>query len=343
MTNSEVSTREKRILYLVIDNYIKTGEPVGSSCLVSKYRLPWSPATVRSVMFELMDKNYLVQPHISAGRVPTEKGIRIYINSLLDQKKLPKSKRTVIKRRYKQLDGTLNEVIYETSIMLSDISNCTGLATLPSTRSMKIKSTKLIRIADRKVLVIIVFDNGMIDQRMIRLSGKIPDGMLRKLSDYVNKLTMALTLDEVESIVIDKLKHERRIYREFLERVVKFSTGKFDERLKSAVYIKGHPSIFDNYSLNNPEGLKDLFRALEEKSFLVEILGKAMNEDSTIVFLGAENGVPAGYSVIAAPYGTNKNLGTLGVLGPLHMDYGQIVPLVDYTAKIVSNIVGTGG
>ncbi|MBI4228532.1 MAG: hypothetical protein HY693_02295, partial [Deltaproteobacteria bacterium] len=180
-------------------------------------------------------------------------------------------------------------------------------------------------------------------QRMIRLSRKIPDVVLRKLSDYVNKLTMALTLDEVESIVIDKLKHERQIYREFLERVVKFCTNKFDERLKSGVYIKGHPSIFDHYSLNNPEGLKDLFKALEEESFLVEILGKAMNEDSTIVFLGPENGVPAGYSVIAAPYGTNKSLGTLGVLGPLRMDYSQIIPLVDYTAKIVSKIVSTGG
>ncbi len=315
MTNLEVSEREKRILYSVIDNYIKTGEPVGSSCLVSRYQLPWSPATIRSVMFDLMDKQYLVQPHISAGRIPTEKGIRIYINSILNQRELPRSKRTVIRRRYRQLDGTFNEVIYETSIMLSDISNCTGLATLPSTRAMKIKSTKLVKIAEKKVLVIIVFENGMIDQRMIGLSRKVPEGMLRKLSDYVNKLTMALTLDEVDSIVIDKLKHESKIYREFLERVMKFWTRKYDKGLKSGVFIKGHPSIF----------------------------GKAMNENSTIVFLGAENGVPAGYSVIAAPYGTNKNLGTLGVLGPLRMDYAQIVPLVDYTAKIVSKIVSTGG
>jgi heat-inducible transcriptional repressor len=343
MTNLEVSEREKRILYSVIDNYIKTGEPVGSSCLLSKYQLPWSPATIRSVMFDLMDKQYLVQPHISAGRIPTEKGIRIYINSILNQRELPRSKRTVIRRRYRQLDGTFNEVIYETSIMLSDISNCTGLATLPSTRSMKIKSTKLVKIAEKKVLVIIVFENGMIDQRMIRLSRKVPEGMLRKLSDYVNKLTMALTLNEVDSIVIDKLKHESKIYREFLERVMKFWAGKYDKGLKSGVFIKGNPSIFDNYRLNNPDGLKALLRALEEKSFLVEILGKAMNENSTIVFLGAENGVPAGYSVIAAPYGANKNLGTLGVLGPLRMDYAQIVPLVDYTAKIVSKIVSTGG
>jgi heat-inducible transcriptional repressor len=343
MTNSEVSAREKTILYSVIDNFIKTGEPVGSSYLVSKYQLPWSPATVRSVMFDLMDKQYLVQPHISAGRVPTEKGIRMYIDSLLNQKELPRSKRTIIKRRYRQLDGTFNEVIYETSKMLSDISNCAGLATLPSTRSIKIKSTKLIKIAERKVLVIIVFENGMIDQRMIRLSRKVPDGMLRQLSDYVNKLTTALTLDEVETIVIYKLKHERKIHREFLERVMKFWGGTSDKGLKSSVYIKGHPSIFDNYSLNNPKALKDLLRAIEEKSFLVEILGKAMKEDSAIVFLGAENGVPAGYSVIAAPYGTNKNLGSLGVLGPLYMDYAQIVPLVDYTAKLVSKIVSTGG
>lgn len=343
MTRSGLSIREKRILHLIIDHYIKTGEPVGSSFLVSRYHLPWSPATVRSVMFELMDKNYLVQPHVSAGRVPTEEGIKIYIDSLVDPKQLPKSKRSIILERYRRLDGSFEEIIYQTTIMLSDISNCAGLATLPSIRQIKIRSTKLVGIADKKVLVIIVFDNGMVDQRMIKLQRKIPEGLLRKLSDYLNKLTVALTLDEVESIVIHKLKHERRMYREFVERVVKFCTEKVDERLKGGVYVKGHPSIFDNYGPNSAVVLRDLFKALEEKSFLVEILGKAMNEDSTIVFLGAQNGLPAGYSVIAAPYGTNKSRGTLGVLGPMHMDYAQIIPLVDYTAKIVSKIAETGG
>jgi len=343
MVNMELSERAKKILNIVIDNYIKTGEPVGSSTLVTKYQLPWSTATVRSVMSELMDNNYLFQPHVSAGRAPTEKGIRYYIDSLLYPRQLPEATRVVIRKRYEQLDGTFDEIIYETSIMLSDISNCAGLASLPSTRQMKIKSTELIKLSDKKVLVMFVFEGGMTEQRLIRLNRSIPKDVLRRLSDYINKLTCGLNLVEVETIIIDKLRHEKQMYREFLEGFLKNSTKVIEQKPQSSVFIKGQSIIFDNYRLSNPEGLRKLFKALDEKSFLLEILGKAMKENSTFVFLGSENGVPEGYSLIAAPYGTNKNLGTLGVLGPLHMDYSEIIPLVDYTARIVSKIVSEGG
>ncbi|MDA2920605.1 heat-inducible transcriptional repressor HrcA [Desulfobacterota bacterium AH_259_B03_O07] len=342
MLNIELTERAKKILNLVIDNYIKTGEPVGSSTLVSNYQLPWSPATVRSVLSELMDNDYLYQPHVSAGRAPTEKGIKYYIDSLLFPQQLSEAKRIVITKRYQQLDGTFDEIIYETSIMLSDISNCAGLATLPSTRQIKIKSTELIKLADKKVLVMFVFEGGMTEQRLIRLNRSIPKDMLRRLSDYINKLTFALTLAEVETIIIDKLKYEKQLYREFLQGFLNHSSKVTEQHPQSSVFIKGQNIIFDNYTHSNPDGLRELIKAFDEKSFLLEILGKAVKENSTIVFLGSENGVPEGYSLIAAPYGTSKSLGTLGVFGPLHMDYSQIIPLVDYTAKLVSKIVSEG-
>ena len=343
MYKLDLSNREKRILNIVIENYIKQGEPIGSASLVANYNLPWSSATVRSAMFRLMEMGYLVQPHVSAGRIPTEKGMRVYIDSLHNSTQLPKSKISFIKSRYNQINGTFDEVIYETSIMLSDISRCAGLATLPRTRFMKIKSTELIKIEDKKILVIIVFEGGMIEQRVIKLDRTIPKDTLLKLSDYLNKLTVALTLEQVESVLFDKLKNEKQIYRNFIETLINLSSKSLDERLKSGVFINGQKSFFEYFGSINSDSLKELFKAFEEKSFLLEILEKTMREESTRVYIGLENGVPKGYSVIAAPYGTSRTLGTLGVLGPINMDYAKIIPLVSYIASVVSDIASKGG
>jgi len=338
-----LSDREKSILNIVIENYIRQGKPIGSASLVENYNLPWSSATVRSVMFSLMEKGYLVQPHVSAGRIPTERGMRFYIDSLLNPTQLSKSKISFIKARFNNINGTFDEVIYETSIMLSDFSRCAGLATLPRTRVMKIKSTELIKIEEKKVLVIIVFEGGMIEQRVIKLDRNIPKDTLQNLSDYLNKLTFALTLEQVESILFKKLKNEKQIYRDFIESLVNLKVRSSEERLKSSVFINGQKSFFEYFGSLNPDSLKELFKAFEEKSFLLEILEKTMREDSTRVYIGLENGVPRGYSVIAAPYGTSQTLGTLGVLGPINMDYAKIIPLVNYTASLVSEIASEGG
>lgn len=339
MSTVKISERGKRILRLVIDYYIKTEEPVGSYALVESYGLPWSPATVRSTMAELMDHGYLAQPHLSAGRVPSEKGIRFYIDFLLYPRQLSQEKRVLIRKRYERTEGTLDDVIQETSRMLSDISHCTGLATLLSARFMKIKSAELVEIGDKKVLVIIVFEGGMTEKTLIKIDRKIPKDMLQRMSRYFSELAVGLTLDEVRALVISDLKFEKQLYDELIQSVIRFSRRIFEQSVQSNIYIKGQTSIFENSERTSPEHLRELFRAFEEKSVLVDILDKAMKKEGTGVFVGSENGVMEGYSLIAAPYGSGRKLGTLGVLGPISMDYSRIIPLVDYTARVVSEII----
>ncbi len=339
MSEIKLSERGKRILPLIIDYYIKTGQPIGSSALVENYSLPWSSATVRSAMSELMDKGYLVQPHVSAGRIPAEKGIKFYVDSLPYPNELSEGKRGVIRRRYKKIGGTIDEVMYETSSMLSDISHCAGLATVPSTRFMKIKSAKLVKLGDKKVLVIIVFERGLTEKTVVRLNRQIPKELFYRMRDYLNKLAVGFTLDEVRSLLVDKVRDQDRTYREFIESVIRFSSKVFERNSNSEVYLKGQTSFFDNSHFNNFDDLKELFRAFDEKQFLVDILDKVMKGDGTKVFVGSQNGVMEGYSLVAAPYGRDKRLGTLGVLGPMRMDYSQIIPLVEYTARIVTKIV----
>ncbi len=334
-----LSEREKQILRLVIGYYIKTGEPIGSDALVEGYDLPWSPATVRSTMAELMNEGYLAQPHLSAGRVPTEKGIRFYIDFLLYPQQLSHWERVIIKKRYEQTEGTLDEVMQETSRVLSDISHCTGLVTLLSARFMKIKSAELVKLGDKKVLVIVVFEGGMTEKTLIKMDKEIPKDMLERMSRYLSELAVGITLDEVRDLVLDDLNCEKRFYDDLILNFIRFSRRIFEQRVQSNIYIKGQTSIFENSERTSPDRFRELFRAFEEKSVLINILNKAMEEEGTGVFVGSENGVIEGYSLVAAPYGGGRKLGMLGVFGPIRMDYSRIIPLVDYTARVVSEII----
>jgi heat-inducible transcriptional repressor len=334
-----LSERGKQILRLVIGYYIKTGEPIGSDTLVGGYDLPWSPATVRSTMAELMNEGYLAQPHLSAGRVPTEKGIRFYIDFLLYPRQLSQGERVIIKKRYEQAEGTLDEVMQETSRMLSDISHCAGLVTLKSPRFMKINSAELVKLGDKKVLVIVVFEGGMTEKTLIKMDKEIPKDMLQRISRYLSELAVGFTLDEVRDLVLDDLKCEKQFYDDLILNVIRFSRRIFEQRVQSNIYIKGQTSIFENSERASPDRFRELFRAFEEKSVLIDILNRAMEEEGTGVFVGSENGVMEGYSLVAAPYGGDRKLGTLGVFGPIRMDYSRIIPLVDYTARVVSEII----
>lgn len=342
MNTETLSERGKRVLNLIVNHHIKTGEAIGSNALVKSYGLPWSPATVRTTMGDLMNDGYLAQPHVSAGRIPSEKGIRFYVDSLLYPQKLSKKNRVVIRKHYENIEGTLDEVMHETSKMLSDISQFAGLVMLPRARLMKIKSTELIRMGDKKVLFIIVFEGGMTDKTLIRMTREAPDDMLKRLSSYLNELTVGLTLDELRILVLDRLKSERRLYHELVLDLLRFSRKIYEQKVQSDIYIKGQTSILENSKWTPPERLRKLLKAFEEKSVLVDILDKAMNGEGTRVFVGSEIGMVEGYSLVAAPYGGGRKLGTLGVLGPIRMDYSKIIPLVDYTARVVSEIIAGG-
>src|SRR3990170_720315 len=202
---------------------------------------------------------------------------------------LSEKKRGVIRRRYERIEGTLDEVMHETSKMLSDISRCAGLVMLPRARLMNIKSTELIKLGDKKVLFIIVFEGGLTEKTLIRINRKI-----------------------------------------------------YEQKIHTDIYIKGQTSILENLKWTPPERLRKLLKAFEEKSVLVDILDKAMKGEGTRVFVGSEIGIMEGYSLVAAPYGGGRKLGTLGVLGPIRMDYSKIIPLVDYTARVLSEIIAGG-
>jgi len=341
MTVSKITIRAKRILKLIVHNYIQTGKTTSSFALVKKYDLPWSSATVRSTMSELMDDNFVSQPHKSAGRVPTELGMRFYIDYLLSTHELPNEKRNDILNRYNAIEGTIDEVLQATSTMLCDISHCAGLATAPAAQFMKIKSAELVKLGETAVLVVFIFEGGLTEKTFVKLEKRVKYDILEKASNYLNDIAVGLTLEEVSTKVVNQIRNERKYFKLLIQKILE-SYNSLYKNFKTDVYIMGKTSILTVSEIDDPARLQELIKALDEKEFLAGILDNALDGGRAGVLIGGENGVMEGYSLVAAPYGSDKRLGTLGVLGPIRMNYSQIIPLVNYTASLLSKLIGEG-
>lgn len=340
----KLSAKEESVFEAVVNYYINSGYTVGSKSLQQIYKLPWSSATIRNIMCKLMDYGLLSKPHVSAGRIPTESGMRYYINSLLRLSGLSDEKIDYINKRYKKSDLTIDELLAETSSVLSDISSFAGLATLPSSKLQIIKSSKLIKLDYKKILFIIIFKNGLTDKTLITLNHDISDSVLKEIGNYLNKISEGLTLDDLKTTVLAELRFKKdEISEKIINSVLKLSYEKITPNDKAELFIKGRVLLLEKLDIHDPDDIKELLKALEEKNYLIEILNKVKNGDGIRVMIGSEQGIMNGYSIVACTYGNNNYLGTLGVFGPIRMDYSQIIPLVDYTARKLSNIVNNGG
>lgn len=344
MYKNKLTDKEKLILNYIVNYFISTGNPVGSNTLLERYDIQWSSATVRNIMSKLIEYGYLSQPHISAGRIPTDLGIRLYIDSLTYSYELSEDKIGFINKRYENVDKTIDKLLVETSSVLSDISSFAGLATLPNSKYYKIKSAKLVKLDYKKVLFILIFNGGLTEKTLIALKKDIPSDLLDKISLYLNMISENLTLEDLKTTVLSEIKFKQdEIFKEIKKSIVKLSAGSSDSDDDSGLYIKGHSSLIDKLNFSSTEDLIDLLKAFEEKRYIIEILNNVKNGDGIRVFFGSDQGMMNGYSIVACSYGRDNNMGSIGVFGPLRMDYSQIIPLVDYTAHIVSDIVNNGG
>ena len=202
--------QDNKILSCVVDYYIKTGFPIGSSNLIKYYNLKWSSSTVRSILYRLMDGGYLTQEHVSSGRIPSEKGIRAYIDTLFPsagriKNRENKDDNDIIQSKYCSIDGTLDQVVNNISFHLSDITHTACLATLPSKSNMKIQSFKIVELRDNEYLVFIVFVGGVTEKVYIKMENKIKSHQINLISEYLNKLTYGLTLNELKNKILNRV------------------------------------------------------------------------------------------------------------------------------------------
>ncbi|MEW6614499.1 MAG: heat-inducible transcriptional repressor HrcA [Thermodesulfobacteriota bacterium] len=336
--------RSTNILHAVINEYILTGEPVGSRTISKKYKVDLSPASIRNIMADLEDMGLLFQPHTSAGRIPTDEGLRYYVDCILKVRKLTKQEKETIKSGYRPLNLEITDVMKETSLLLSKISRYTGIVLAPKFNNRIFKHIEFIKLKEKQILVVFVSKAGIIHNKVIEIEENLSQDELYKFTRYLNQILTDLTLREVREKIIDEMKKESNMYDRLLSRALKLSQKVFGNYPEDDIYIGGKCNIFDCPEFCDVEKMKTILRTFEEKNILIKLLDKAMEADGIQIFIGTESQFQEieGCSIVISPY-TWKDyaMGTLGVIGPTRMNYCDVVPIVDYTAKTVSKIMGT--
>jgi len=346
---SEINHRARKVLQAVVSEYLHTGEAVGSRT-VTRRGIDLSAATVRNVMSDLEEAGLLKQPHTSAGRVPTDQGLRFFVDSLLKVRHLSPKEREDLSARYQiatdDLDGTLRDA----SRILSELSSHTVVLVTPRPDVDVLEHVEFVRLRENQLLVVMVTRSGQVQNKIVNAIGVETD-TLERMNNYLNEILSGLTLEGVVARVRTELASERVRYQDLERRALELSaealpsmnTGEAVE-----VIIEGQARLIERLAIEAPpdeiQKMKGLFKALDDKRHLVDLLDETVKAPGIRVFIGAETQIEElrDFTVVAASYGAASSdvpLGTLGVIGPTRMNYSKVINLVDFTAQILSGLI----
>jgi len=337
-----LSKRGKNILQAVVSEYIATGEPVGSRTISKKHNLDLSAASIRNVMADIEEIGYLSQPHTSAGRIPTDMGLRYYVDCILTVRKLTKKEKQNIDRTYRPQHLQLIDIMKETSSLLSNFSQYTGIIIAPKFGNMIFEQIEFIKLRKNQILAVFIPKVGKVRNKIIETEEELSQDELHKFTKYLNEILSDLSLKDVRKKIINEMKKEKNMCDWLLSQALRLSQEAFSSDMDDDVFIDGKFNIFDCPEFCDMEKVKTLFRAFEEKNILVKLLDQVIQGEGIQIIIGTENQFQEMQecSIIASPYTWGENAsGTLGVIGPTRMNYCDIVPMVDYTARTVSKIM----
>lgn len=339
-----LSEREKRILEMIIEDYILTAEPVGSRTISKKSSLNLSPATIRNIMSDLEELGLLSHPYTSAGRVPTEKGLRFYVDSIMDICELSRQEQMEIRSKYlgHLIEGP--DLFRETSRILSLSSHYLGIVCMPKVSSVVLQHIEFVKLRRHAVLAILVTTTGLVYNRIIEVEEDFSQSALDHLSDYLNSFSAGLALYQVRERLLEQMMVAKNAYDHLLEQALKLGEKAFSSIDESDVFIEGRTNILNEPEFGNVSRMTDLFRTFEEKAVMVKLLDKFMAPKGVQIAIGSESQVQEmeTCSVVTSTYGCGGEvLGVLGVIGPRRMNYSRVIPLVGYTAKLLTEILET--
>lgn len=340
--NVALNDRNVKTLQAILDHYILTAEPVGSRTISKKYLRDLSPATIRNAMSDLEELGYVEQPHTSAGRVPTDKAYRLYVDNLCEiPKPSPKESQT-IRKKLDSKHTEAKETILETSRVLSSLSKQASIVLLPKLANITFKRIELIKTRGFQVLVILVSQSGVVQNKLINLKEELTQDKIDSISRYLNDKFSNLTLLEVRKKIISLMKKQRKVYNGLLKKATELLQKAFiEDEVEGDFYVSGTANIFDQPEFRDDlEKMKGVFNAIEKKSKLLYILDQCLEAQGISIIIGSENNIQEmhGCSLVTHTYKYGENvIGTLGIFGPKRMEYPKIISLVNYTANVLSN------
>lgn len=348
---STLTTREQRILKAIIHSYITTVQPVASRTVSHRYRMDLSPATIRHVMGRLEELGYLSQPHTSAGRVPTDKGYRFYVDSFMQIPALPKAQSTKIDESYQASAGRdVGDLLDTTSQLLASLTHHAALVLWPRLAAVVLAHMEFVRLRPRQILAIFVAQSGFVDNRVIELDEDLPQHELNTISRYVSSELAGLTLAEIRTRVAQLMAEERAQYDQLMQRAIQLSRKAFLEEpppgSQGEFKIGGTTHFLDQPEFaGHWERMRAVLHALEEKEKLLSILDRCLEAEGVNVVIGSESAIEdvIECSLITHIYKEGERpLGVVGILGPKRMEYPRMMSIVGYTANVLSRMLSKG-
>jgi heat-inducible transcriptional repressor len=341
---SELSDRSREIFRLIMDTYFETGGPVGSRTL-SRRLGALSPATIRNVMSDLEELGLLFAPHTSAGRLPTELGLRLFIDGLMELGGLTNDERAAIDGQCQAVGRSLPEMLEQASTMLSGLSHCAGMVVAPKSER-PLKHIEFVHLAPGRALVVLVTEGGMVENRLIDVPVGLPPSSLVEATNYLTQRLTGRNIASARSEVMRDLESQRAELDILTSKVVEAGLATWSKDSgQGALIVRGQAHLLDNVTeIADLERLRGLFSALETKEQLVKLLEATDLAEGVQIFIGAENELfgLAGCSAVISPYRDSQRqlIGAVGVIGPSRINYARIIPMVDYTAKVIGRILG---
>ena len=343
-----LNRRERDVLRVLIREYIRNGRPVGSSRLAKLHWEQLSPATMRNAMASLEEMGFVAQPHTSAGRVPTAKGYRFYVDALLQEKQLSKQEFSLIRKSLgQQIDP--GELMTKTSQVLSSFSNNLGFVLVPPISRAVLKHIEFVRLSARRILVILVTGAGLVQHRIIRWEKDLTQTDLDQAGLYLSTHFKGKTLLEIRDELLRLMSEEKSLYDRSLKNVVLLGSAglmriETEEREEASVYLVGASRIVQKPEMANINRMIALFKTFEEKNRLVNIINECLkvNPSGLTVTIGLEKHLPAmrDWALVTSPYLHNRKImGGLGILGPSRMEYDRAISLVAYVAKLFGELL----
>jgi heat-inducible transcriptional repressor len=336
MKSVDIGARAKKILHAVVSEYLATGDPVGSQTVTRRYALDVSAATVRNVMGDLEEVGLLKHTHTSAGRIPTERGLRYYVDTLLRVRSLTTGEKDDIRERFGSAPGDVTEVMQRTSRILRELSHLTVVVQAPRPDSDAVQHLEFVRLREGQLLAVMATVSGQIQNKLVPVEFPLSPGDLERINNYLNSLVSGLTLDQIRARLLQEIESERAAHDEIAARALKLAAAAVPADPAPDVLVDGQSNLLAGKA--DVERAKVLLRTLEEKDLLVRLLERTLNAPGICVFIGADANLAdlSDVSVVASPYGTEgRPLGTICVIGPARMNYSRVIPLVDFTAEMI--------
>jgi heat-inducible transcriptional repressor len=343
----DLNERSRAIFRRIVETYLTTGEPLGSRNLSRHLPMTLSPASVRNVMSDLEQLGLIFSPHTSAGRLPTQAGLRLFVDGLMEVGALSDEERLKIERQMTgaRVDKSVSDILTEAGEMISGLSLCAGVV-LADKQTSRLKHIEFVQLNPTRGLVVLVAEDGNVENRVIQLPEGLPASTLQEAANYLNSSIRGLTLEEGKARIEKELTEQKAQLDVLTKRVIQAGLASWSGEAGDgkSLIVRGQSHLLkDVTALEDLERVRLLFDDLESKRDLIQLLGAAETADGVRIFIGSENKLfsLSGSALIVAPLmdGDRKIVGALGVIGPTRLNYGRIIPMVDFTARLVGRLI----